>query len=113
MKRSQPLYFITATLFLLLSFTTNVQATSGETNIKTFTLQLWAADEVPPSDAKHVEIGGGYYYRYTPEAVSFTDNTNRKVHITFDNTLASRYQFRWVTATIPGDVTLEEKLTRL
>lgn len=48
MKRSQPLYFITATLLFLLSFTTNVHATSGETNTQTFTLQLWAPDEVPP-----------------------------------------------------------------
>ncbi|AIF99419.1 hypothetical protein [Alteromonas australica] len=112
-KRSQPLYFITATLLFLLSFTTNVHATSGETNTQIFTLQLWAPDEVPPPDAKHVEIGEGYYYRYTPEAVSFTDNTNRKVKITFDTTLASRYQFRWVTATSPGDVTLEEKTNTL
>lgn len=76
-------------------------------------ITTWAPDEVPPPDAKHVEIGEGYYYRYTPEAVSFTDNTNRKVKITFDTTLASRYQFRWVTATSPGDVTLEEKTNTL
>ncbi len=46
MKRSQPLYFITATLLFLLSFTTNVHATSGETNTQTFTLiykkQIWS-----------------------------------------------------------------------
>ncbi len=28
---------------------------------RAFTLQVWAPDEVPAIDAKHVEIGEGYY----------------------------------------------------
>ena len=100
---------------VLLSFSTLAQEATSTTNstettnTATFTLQLWAPDEVPPADAKHVEIGEGYYYRYTPEAIAFESNTNRKLNIEFSPALNDRYAFRWVTATSPGDVTLEDK----
>ena len=78
-------------------------------NTATFTLELRTPDEVPPHDAKHAEIGKSYYYRYTPEAITFDSNENREVKIKFHESVESRYQFRWVYATNPGDLTLNKK----
>lgn len=111
MKHTHSFYFIIATLVLLFSFT--ISANEANTGTQTFALQIWAPDEIPPADAKHVEIGEGYYYRYTPESVVFTTNTNRKLNIEFASILNDRYAFRWVTATSPGDLTLEEKSDNL
>lgn len=67
----------------------------------------------PPHDAKHAEIVNSYCYRYTPEVVQFNSNQNRKLNIQFHENTESRYQFRWVTATSPGDVTLLSKSNSL
>jgi len=96
---------------LLICFSFSAFATDD--NTATFTLELWAPDEVPPHDAKHAEIGNSYYYRYTPEVVQFNSNQNRKLNIQFHENTESRYQFRWVTATSPGDVTLLSKSNSL
>ncbi|BFT29787.1 hypothetical protein D210916BOD24_09630 [Alteromonas sp. D210916BOD_24] len=87
----------------------SISAFATDENTATFTLAIWAPDEVPPHNAKHVEIGNSYYYRYTPEEILFESNQNRKLNIEFHESFESRYQFRWVTATSPSDVTLLTK----
>ena len=110
-KNFAKLLLVTATFF---SFSTLAQELVSTENTvddttKTFTLQIWAPDQIPPTDAKHVDIGEGYYYKYTPEIIEFNTSINRKINIEFANPLNDRYAFRWITSTSPGDVTLEEK----
>jgi len=76
-------------------------------SIMTFTLNLWAPDQVAPAEAKPVEIGDNYQYLYDPETQIVQQNKrNRKVEFKFHSDLGERYQFRWLTADNPQYVTL-------
>ena len=80
-----------------------------QVNVKTFYLNLWAPDQVPPADAKPVEIGENYQYLYTPENHEFSDDViNRKVVFKFHEDVADRYQFRWISADQPQHTTLKK-----
>lgn len=77
--------------------------------VATFTLNLWAPDEVAPPEAKLAEIGDSYQYLYTPDSLQFsTEETNRVGKFKFHKDVKDRYEFRWITASHPQHVTLEK-----
>ena len=82
---------------------------SAQANARTFYLNLWAPDQVPPAEAKPVEIGDNYQYLYTPESFEFAnDEVNRKVVFKFHQDVANRYKFRWISADQPQHTTLKK-----
>lgn len=86
------------------------QQRGQQKQVQTFTLNLWAPDEVPPAEAKLAEVGDSYHYLYTPDSLNFSmDDTNRIVKFRFHDDTQNRYQFRWITAQHPEDVTLTKK----
>ncbi len=53
------------------------------------------------------EFGDSYQYLYTPDTLAFnSEQTIRTVVFKFNDELAKRYQFRWITATQPQHLTL-------
>ena len=89
---------------------THQQENNQQQNIQTFTLNLWAPDEVPPAEAKLAEVGDSYHYLYSPDSLTFSEeDSNRVVQFRFHDDVKHRYQFRWITAENPQDVTLTKK----
>ncbi|BDX06995.1 hypothetical protein [Planctobacterium marinum] len=89
---------------------THQQENAQQRNVQTFTLNLWAPDEVPPEEAKLAEVGDSYHYLYSPDSLTFDEeDSNRVVQFRFHDDVKHRYQFRWITAENPQDVTLTKK----
>ena len=89
---------------------TQQQRNNQQQNVQTFTLNLWAPDEVPPAEAKLAEVGDSYHYLYSPDTLTFSEeDSNRVVQFRFHDNVKHRYQFRWITAENPQDVTLTKK----
>lgn len=79
-------------------------------HVQTFTLNLWAPDEVPPAEAKLAEVGDSYHYLFTVDRPNFlVEDTDRVVKVRFHDDTQNRYQFRWITAEYPEGMTLTKK----
>ena len=78
-------------------------------NVKNFYLNLWAPDQVAPADAKPVEYGINYQYRYTPNSHEVQANDEAQtVVFKFHPDLKNRYQFRWISADQPQLVSFDK-----
>ena len=93
----------------LLAFSHVSLAKNNDTQVKTFYLKLWAPDQVAPADAKPVEYGDSYQYKYTPESHKLTGSDQaHDVVFKFHPDLKNRYQFRWLSADQPQFVSLKK-----
>jgi len=87
----------------------NSQTTNSDPTVKTFYLNLWAPDQVPPAEAKPVEFGINYQYQYTPNSHEVpASDVPQQVVFKFHPDVAQRYQFRWITADQPQFVSFEK-----
>jgi len=74
---------------------------------KTFYLNIWAPDQVAPTEAKPVEYGVSYQYQYTPESHEIQSvNDSHRVVFKLHPDVKHRYQFRWISADQPQFVQL-------
>ncbi|MCG7550996.1 hypothetical protein [Pseudoalteromonas sp. Of7M-16] len=104
----KPLLLLWSLSILLVTHGTLANNQSG--NIKVFSLSVFSPDEIAPIDAKPVEVGEGYRYRYNPESHNFDpQQTQREIVFEFAAELDERYEFRWITADQPQHVSLVDK----
>lgn len=80
-----------------------------KSNVKTFSLHLWAPDEYAPQESKVAEFGDSYRYLYTPNHQEFlATQENRKVIFELNPELKKRYQLKWISASTPQYTRIEK-----
>lgn len=85
------------------------EANKSEQQVKTFTLNLWSPEQVPPADAKLAEYGASYHYQYTPESHELPASTSgHTIAFKLHDDVKQRYQFRWLSADQPQFVSFEK-----